>query len=203
MNLRQKGFTLIELLIVIGLLAAIAVIVLAAINPIEQANRARDTRYATEASEVVKAVERYYATRQEFPWVGDGTTSITTSNAQALVYESVDRAFLGICGTNCDTPGALINNQELRSDFLNKDFIEPQDTVDELWIGKEANDDSTVYVCYIPVSRSAKETAVANNNAWTLTAGNGVRTDVSGGANPANPADNWATETPAIYTCLP
>ena len=41
----KSGFTLVELLIVIGLLGAIALIVISAINPIEQSNRARDTKY--------------------------------------------------------------------------------------------------------------------------------------------------------------
>jgi len=38
---RSKGFTLVELLIVIALIAILSVAVLATINPIEQANKAK------------------------------------------------------------------------------------------------------------------------------------------------------------------
>ena len=71
----QKGFTLVELLIVIALLGAIALAVIAAINPIEQANRARDTRFKTDSANLVSAIERYFTTKSEFPWVTSGTVN--------------------------------------------------------------------------------------------------------------------------------
>lgn len=56
-------------MIVIGLLGAIALIVIAAINPIEQANRARDTRFKSDAGQLISAIDRYFAANSEFPWM--------------------------------------------------------------------------------------------------------------------------------------
>ena len=77
---RNLGFTLVELLIVIGLLGAIALIVIAAINPIEQANRARDTRFKSDSAQLISAIDRYFAARQEFPWVTAGSVTDNDSN---------------------------------------------------------------------------------------------------------------------------
>ena len=72
----KKGFTLVEMLIVIAIIGVLAVAVLSAINPIEQMRKARDTRRKSNASELLNAVERYYATREAWP------TSFTTAGAE-------------------------------------------------------------------------------------------------------------------------
>jgi prepilin-type N-terminal cleavage/methylation domain-containing protein len=64
-----RGFTLVELLIVIALIGVLAVAVLAAINPLEQLNRARDTGMESDASQLLAAIDRYYASQERFPWV--------------------------------------------------------------------------------------------------------------------------------------
>lgn len=58
---QSKGFTLIELLIVIALIGALAVGLLAALDPIEQINRGRDSGSQSMATEYIKAQERYFA----------------------------------------------------------------------------------------------------------------------------------------------
>ena len=65
---RNLGFTLVELLIVIGLLGAIALIVIAAINPIEQINRGRDTGSRSDAEQLLSAFDRYYTSQEKYPW---------------------------------------------------------------------------------------------------------------------------------------
>ena len=51
----MKGFTLVELLIVIALIGILSVAMLATINPIEQANKARDAKVQNDAAEVMNA----------------------------------------------------------------------------------------------------------------------------------------------------
>lgn len=62
-----SGFTLIEFLVVFALLAVLAIIVLAAINPIEQLKKAKDTSRKIYASELLRAIERYQVREWENP----------------------------------------------------------------------------------------------------------------------------------------
>src|SRR3990167_10446008 len=106
------GFTLVELLIVITLLGAIATMVIATINPIEQANRARDAKFKTDAGQLISAMDRYFAASTEFPWV---TEAVTTANETEFGFQSAGEVGAGICGdANCATPGVLISTDELK-----------------------------------------------------------------------------------------
>lgn len=69
----KSGFTLIELIIVIALLGALAIGLLATIDPFEQLKKGRDTSLRNTVAEVYNAELRYYATRGEFTW-GTGTS---------------------------------------------------------------------------------------------------------------------------------
>jgi len=79
-----------ELLIVIALLGVIATIVIAAINPIEQANRASDAGMKADASQLVSAIQRYYATHSTFPWNDGGTIALTSTADAAIPWTSAD-----------------------------------------------------------------------------------------------------------------
>lgn len=91
--MNKKGFTLIEMLIVIAVIGVLAVAVLSAINPVEQMRKARDTRRRSNAAELLNALERYYATNEEYPSGYPTTagscpgTQVTTTMAQTLVDE--------------------------------------------------------------------------------------------------------------------
>jgi prepilin-type N-terminal cleavage/methylation domain-containing protein len=74
-----RGFTLIELLIVIALLGALAVGLLATIDPFEQLKKGRDTATRNTVSEFYNANLRYYATKGTFPW-GTSTFGATPLN---------------------------------------------------------------------------------------------------------------------------
>lgn len=65
--MRNKGFTLIELLIVIAVLGILAAVILVAINPLEQFNKAKDAGAINRAKQVIGAAERYYVSRAVDP----------------------------------------------------------------------------------------------------------------------------------------
>jgi prepilin-type N-terminal cleavage/methylation domain-containing protein len=73
----SRGFTLIELLIVIALLGALAIGLLATIDPFEQLKKGRDTSMRNTVSEIYNANLRYYSTKGTFPW---GTGQIATQS---------------------------------------------------------------------------------------------------------------------------
>ena len=99
-NNAVHGFTLIELLIVIALLGALAVGLLATIDPFEQLKKGRDTALRNTVSEFYNANLRYYSTKSQFPW----PTSMTLSGS--AIYPGL-AAYVS----------ALVNNGELKNRF--------------------------------------------------------------------------------------
>lgn len=82
----KKGFTLIELLIVIALLGALAVGLLATIDPFEQLKKGRDTSLRNTVTEFYNANLRYYSTKAQFPWGSGATlTGVSVNSLSASV----------------------------------------------------------------------------------------------------------------------
>ncbi len=197
-GVQDGGFTLVELLIVIGLLGAIALIVIAAINPIEQANRARDTRFKADSAQLISAVDRYFAARSEFPWITSGGAA---NNDASYGFVSAGDEGIGICGATCAVTGSLIANDELKPAFANRDFIKDHSGTDDsekLFIGKTTGTSESIYACFIPLSKATRQKAVADADVYTLNASNGTRT-----ATTSCDADtaNWITT--GCYVCIP
>ena len=66
-----KGFTLIELLIVIALLGALAVALLAALDPLEQINKGTDTGVRNTVAEISGSLVRYASVKSGImPYTG-------------------------------------------------------------------------------------------------------------------------------------
>ena len=102
--LSSFGFTLIELLIVIALLGALAVGLLATIDPFEQLKKGRDTSMRNTVSEFYNANLRYYAVRGQFPWGTGGTSgtldSLTTTIIDPLITAGeLKNRFTELAGT--------------------------------------------------------------------------------------------------------
>lgn len=178
MKINKKGFTLVELLIVIGLLGAIALIVIAAINPIEQANRARDTRYKADGAQLISAIDRYFAARSEFPWV---SAELVAGNELAYGFVPATDQGVGLCGESCtgDTgDGLLLTSEELKTEFKNRDFVKNYDSDDPsstIFIGKSTSASGSVYACFVPLAKSTKKDAVENDKVVTIS-DSGTRT---------------------------
>ncbi len=136
----KSGFTLIELLIVIGLLGALAVGLIGALDPFEQLKKGTDTGVRDLTNQVQTAVIRYYSIKNNMPWCpdGSGATCLTDPNKSDLDDAPMDTAVAN-----------MVSAGELKSDFttiqsasLGKVFVS----------GSQAN--NTVAVCYRPASKS-------------------------------------------------
>jgi len=210
----KKGFTLIELLVVITLIGILAIAVLSALNPIEQINKARDARKRADSSQVLKAVDRYFASNEKFPWnnYDDYNTSVDLEFGG-----TADLVGVGICGNGatttaladgngtggCTEDGYLITTQELKSQFGKRDYF--KDTAldaDKLQVYKAAADPS-VSVCFIPASKATRDTAGAVGTALkTLTFTGGYVSEIAE-CSVAPAADEWADPGTACFACIP
>lgn len=197
----SDGFTLVELLIVIGLLGAIALIVISAINPIEQANRARDTRFKADGGQLVSAIDRYFAAKSEFPWM---TLSSSYTTDSVWPFVSATDPGNGICSGTigspvCSADGLLVSNNELKTEFRSRDFIQNAATADkQIMIGKDSGASSSVYACFIPLAKSTREKSCTDGKVYTISGG--ARTAVSAGSC-TGASVNWVTS--GYYVCIP
>ena len=136
-RIASKGFTLIELLIVIALLGALAVGLLAALDPFEQLKKGTDTGVRNTVSEVHGAIIRFYAIKNYMPWCTDGDTctdpsAATLTDLEATVIDSI------------------IATGELKSDFSE---LAGTGTLGKILV-TGVNADATVSVCYAPTAKS-------------------------------------------------
>ncbi len=161
-----KGFTLVELLIVIGLLGAIALIVISAINPIEQSNKARDARFKADASQMISAIERFYASNSKFPW--EACSGCTATAEDAVDFITASDTSIGLCGSSgCATGGILVTSNELKTEFLTRDWVKAATGDKQILIGKDQGSSSSVYACFVPLAKSTKDTAIADASVRT------------------------------------
>jgi prepilin-type N-terminal cleavage/methylation domain-containing protein len=82
----NKGFTLIELLIVMAILGVLAVVVLVAINPVQQLARTRDAGRKSTVTQLGHALEAYYTSHGgSYLTTASNCTGAGTAWVQCLV----------------------------------------------------------------------------------------------------------------------
>lgn len=149
-----KGFTLIELLIVIALLGALAIGLLAAIDPIEQIRRGRDTTLRDVASQFYNAEQRYYTNR------GVYTTTVNGTGTTAITLTAVN--------TGGDIT-ALLNAGELKSQFASQVTSGSPARGGLIYVSGDAATPTAITVCFRPESKSFTTDTV--NNVYTSAGG--------------------------------
>jgi prepilin-type N-terminal cleavage/methylation domain-containing protein len=143
----NKGFTLIELLIVIALLGALAVGLLAALDPFEQLKKGTDTGVRNTVSEIQGAAIRYYAIKNYMPWC---TTAACDANwRDGLTSEVLPNSPGKTADQMSETLDEISSTGELKTDFqtLGEGAL-PKITI----FGQ--NTDPTIEVCYKPTAKS-------------------------------------------------
>jgi len=143
-----KGFTLIELLIVIALLGALAVGLLAALDPFEQLKKGTDTGVQNTVSELQGSIIRYYAIKNQMPWCADATCSTFEDGlGDTVTAKTADLL------TN--TIANIVTAGELKADFAT---LAGGGTLKKMVVfGSESL--ATVEVCYLPTSKSFTNSA--------------------------------------------
>lgn len=172
-TVRFGGFTLIELLIVIALLGALAVGLLAALDPFEQLKKGTDTGVRNTVSEFQGATIRYYAIKNQMPWCADADCGTFEDGlADDVTAETLD----GLV----DTLTNITDTGELKSDFST---LAGTTTLSKI-IVFGSNTDASVQVCYKPTSKS-------------FTSDPNTKFDPGTGAD-----DCVADPDPSVNTCL-
>lgn len=154
----KKGFTLIELLIVIALLGALAVGLLATIDPFEQLKKGRDTSIRNTVSEFYNANLRYYSTKGQFPWATDFTFSTSVNALGAYVTE-------------------LINAGELKNRFIE---LAGTSNLAKVIVTSTAPDH--IATCYQPESKSFQEDLNTIYDSSAMVYASGCKSQTSGTA---------------------
>ena len=103
-RLLKRGFTLVELLVVIAIIGVLAVVVLVAINPVQQLARTRDSGRKSGVTQIGHAMEAYATTHNGTYVAESGTwvTSLVTAGELSVVPSLIAYSITGIspCAVN-------------------------------------------------------------------------------------------------------
>ncbi|OGG01847.1 hypothetical protein A2Z33_01180 [Candidatus Gottesmanbacteria bacterium RBG_16_52_11] len=161
---KTSGFTLIEILIVIALLGALAIGLLATIDPFEQLKKGRDSATRNTVTEFYNANLRYYGTKGEFPW---GTVPANRPTTAPLNDPTMGPHIM-----------ALISAGELKMNFT---AAAGTNRLARIPVTSTADDD--LAVCFQPESKNFRldPNAIFSSNGVTVPADTCI-SQTSGGA---------------------
>ncbi len=198
---------MIELLIVIAVMGILAVAVLAAINPIEQINRGRDTGSRSDAEQLISGSDRYYASKGYYPWMVDAVSTNTSTFPVSPGFVVLNAPGITV---GADAEPMLSNlsaagTEELKASFTSRITNSSQSNL--LSIYNDGVSGSSTYVCFVPKSSAFREEAW---NRCTNSTHTGISTtlpvDFPPGACPAGGTCSTAATSNAAtgcYICLP
>lgn len=146
--MKNKGFTLIELLIVIALLGALAVGLLAAVDPFEQLKKGTDTSTRNTVSEFYNAAIRYYSSANTFPW----TAALSTTQVYSLTSELTN----------------IISAGELKTKFVE---LATSARLKKIYVTSTLGTTNSIAVCFMPESKSFQKDSNTMFNADGTTGG--------------------------------
>lgn len=167
----QMAFTMIELLIVIAILGILAVAVLAAINPVEQINRGRDTGSRSDAEQLLSAIDRFYAYKGYYPWTtnpnndsalgwrgvaGDTTISFTGGSIEPWGDDATTPCYVLDKIANGNADESCVGTNEVKRSFIDK--ITKTD-YNHLYVYFSGEAGDSLYVCFKPQSGAMQEEA--------------------------------------------
>ncbi len=162
----KKGFTLIELLVVISVIAVLAVAVLSSINPVEQINKAKDTASKSDASELLNAAERYYATFGCYPW--EATVGVSPNKKCVSPYTYSAQATSAIGLLNTTILQELLDKAEIKIQLQTRLALQTNGGLkNQLILTSDVN--QLAHLCFLPSSKTFVATAngIANGTAGT------------------------------------
>lgn len=185
-KIKRLGFTMIELLIVIAVLGILAVAVLAAINPIEQINRGRDTGSRSDAEQLLSAIDRFYASQGYYPWQTGATDVDGEPLAWTDVSDVVDAGDESLLDKLSEGGTA-----EIKTSFVTRIT---DSTYNTLFAYNRGTQGDSTYICFLPKSGAFLEEATTR---CVDTDGSGLPEDLSGIAT------TICGDTTDKYICLP
>ena len=212
MNKRKiNAFTLVELLIVIALIGILSVAVLATINPIEQANKARDAKFKNDAAEVLGALERFYASQSQYPWndLSFGGTDAIAADDNALLTSRDPR--FGVIGGTVLIPdenegGLLVSTSELKTSFTGKEPFQDSaegtspENIMYLYYNATNNDN---YVCFQPKAGANRQSVAGEQLKCVDTVGEVIVNQGTGGCAIPDPWVYGVGSSNANFMCVP
>jgi len=151
--------------VVISVIAVLAVAVLSSINPIEQINKAKDTASKSDASELLNATERYYATFGCYPWEATGTSP---SKKCPVPYTYVAQANVVIGTLNTSVLQELVDKSEIKTQLQTRLKLQTDATLkNQLIFTGDAN--QLAHVCFLPSSKTfvAQANGIADGTVGT------------------------------------
>src|SRR3972149_408249 len=110
MTALKKGFTLIELLIVMAILGVLAVVVLVAINPVQQLARTRDAGRKSGIAQIGRALEAYYTSHSGSYMQALSYLTTLSASGEISTPPAAISYRAGWAGTACDSGGTQQNN---------------------------------------------------------------------------------------------
>lgn len=103
----ERGFTLLELIVVIGIMAILAGLILAIVNPLAQFQKANDARRKSDLSQVQKALEQYYQDNGAYP-TGSPDHEITNPQLTPVAWGTAWTPYMDIVPADPDSNRSYI-----------------------------------------------------------------------------------------------